>query len=1134
MPGEEEERCGTGEGAGGSECLPAAAASPPPPLPVLSSEVLNSLEQQLNQNLHMLFFDTSPKTKASANAWLLQFQQSPEAWQVSRHVLERQLLRASDGISDSGTSSADGGGGEQLVMVAAQTLAWKIIQQSHSLKAEEKKQLACFLLQLVASVHSQPPGQKQLSLSRLSVAVLSRLAECIAQCIVQTGGEQAVWPSALPDLLSFARVPPGSDGSSNSVNASSHTSCLFSLPCCLAVAVLTAIPEVLKGLDAPSRGVRRVVETRQALAVERHWEPVVDLVSDLLLARSRGTRNGRPVHTSASSVTASDSEVSVCTPAGDGNTACECLRFQSLCVEGSLHLLIGWMGLWDTRPFLQHVRLCQALAAAVPQLAEHPALTDCLVAALPKLSTYMQLWSLSGPPAHQQHPRSSSCSSRSRPLGDSPLPPGTSTAEFSGVCGGSGVCGPDASQQQLLRAWSEGGLPSTGGEGELCGAVVRQLIEVSRVLSSRDVSKDLRVEEDSGEMLALLLRWGAVLQTLLEGFPGLLLDDFGIDRGGALLTGGGSFFENQSVCGTLLVQLWDRQPQTWLCASNIWGVVKELRRDQLLPVPLLRVLLQRLAPACISSMLRHCRRDSFAWGLGTDSSSPSSSVAELVEERELYIDTAGDVVCDVFFLYDACGGEEGREFLQSLGEGMQAALRQRDAAGAEVLLLLSDALVEGLNGIPLPLAPLFLCLPALPEDDAACATAAAKILKKAAIHFTEEDPEYAGLSAPPTATCSAALLTQIWTVALQTLLRLLPLDPSLVADSVLQLATWGGHHLGATDAEGTAGGVTDASGTMAGGGDTQQSSATGREGEQQLPSSSSSGSVNNLAAALQQLELFCKFVEETGSNYSAQVDGTLHAAAVKLVLTFPRSEIPRLFNGSMRGTRLLLRRCCEELGTKITSSGTHTEVQGITSAAWRGDAARAIQRLELCCSALCGGRVCTSRSSGGCMASSCTAVGTNGGGDEDDSRLASAALECFFLEDDLWLLWLRVLRGVLLLQHHSLASSCDNGMTCPPPNLTLPVNAVTGQRVHLGALVVDLKGKEPLEPPQSNDAVLCVSGLRCMRLFLRGLGPDFLAATQVWAAVADFVGNELVASARRLAEQAAASVAAGGGVGKSV
>ncbi|KEP63140.1 UNVERIFIED_CONTAM: hypothetical protein HHA_221690 [Hammondia hammondi] len=1031
-------------GRGGSTALHA-------PLPVLDEESLSVLERRLEEELRVLFFDNHPEAKTAANAWLLQFQESPEAWQVSRHLLSKRLLLP----LQNATASRDGD--EQLVMVAAQTLAWKVVQQPHHLSLEEKKQLACFLLQLVVSLQ-----QAQDACPALSVAVLSRLSECIAQCIIQSAADASVWPSALPDLLEFARLP-----GSSSNDLASPSFGLFSLTCCTAVCVLAALPDVLKGLDAPSRGVRRVVETPQALSCEKHWTAVFDLAADILLAAAETA-----VPASASGGVAPVLAGVSARSASSGSPSAS--RYRSLCVEGALQLLVAWMGLWDA-PLAQHATLCRSLAQVTPLLAKEPALTDCLVAALPKLPAYMQLWSLSGPPQSlHQAPKSSSCSSRSRAL--------EVGREASSPAGAPGACDPADASQQLLRAWVEGGLQATGGEGELCAAVVTQLIAFSELLRRGDacISGAWQGDEE-GEELALLLRWGTVVQTLIEGFPGLLLGDFGAAFSAvqpevkpAVKPGAP---ERQSVCGDLLVQLWRRQPQTWLCASNVWGVVKELRRDQLLPLPILRLLLQRLAPPCISSMLQHCRRDSAAWAAAPG----DAPLPETVEERRLFVETAGDVVCDVFFLYDACGSEDGREFLHSIAQSMQAALQQRDAAGAEVLLLLSDSLVEGLNGIPLPLAPLFLCLPALPDDDPACAAAAAKILKKAAIHFTEEDPEYAGLNAPPTTTCAAALLTQIWTVALQTLLRLLPLDPPLVADSILQLTTWGGHHLGGA--------------------------AEPDEGEGAGPSRSG-------AAALQELELFCKFVEETAPQQSAQVDGTLHAAAVKLVLTFPRADVPRLFNSSMRGTRQLLQRCCVGLEAAAKASDSAAAAQAM--AAWRGDASRLIQRLELCCWALCGGRVCTSRNGSG-GAAGC-GLGT---GEDDESQVVRAALECFFMEDDLWTLWLHVIRGALLLQSHAAGS--PGGLPAPLFSpLTLPVNAVTRQRVHLSALVVDLKGKEPLEAPQSNEAVLAVLAIRCMRLLLRGLGSSLTAATHVWPAVADLVGSELVSSAVALTSRAAA------------
>nr|CEL64638.1 TPA: hypothetical protein BN1204_005210 [Neospora caninum Liverpool] len=1039
-----------------------ASPASPGPLPVLDEESLAALERRVEEELRILFFDQRPEAKTAANRWLLQFQESPEAWLAARHILAERLLFPLQ------NASAAREGDEQLVMVAAQTLAWKIVQQPHHLSAAEKKQLACFLLQLVVPLQQAPSGDAaQGSRPELSVAVLSRLSECIAHCIVQSSADASVWPTALPDLLQFARLP-GPSPPANASPASAPPVSLFSLTCCTAVCVLAAIPDVLKGLDAPSRGVRRVVETPQALSCEKHWKAVVDLAADILLAASQ---------TAASPL----SPVPAASPGSPVSPACT--RYRTLCIEGALQLLVAWMGLWDA-PFAQHNSLCHALAQVTPLLAKEAALTDCLVAALPKLPAYMQLWNLSGPPSLQQAPRSSSCSSRSRVLEvrETPSPAGA---------GGTGdpQAGADASQQ-LLRAWGDGGLQATGGEGELCAAVVAQLIAFSDLLRAGGAGASGAWQgAEEGEELALLLRWGAVVQTLIEGFPGLLLGDFGAAFPASPGDSAAPGAEKQSVCGELLVQLWRRQPQTWLCASNVWGVIKELRRDQLLPLPILRLLLQRLAPACISNMLQHCRRDSPAWAALPG----EPPLPETVEDRRLFIETAGDVVCDVFFLYDACGAEDGREFLQSLAQSMQAALQQRDAAGAEVLLLLSDSLVEGLNGIPLPLAPLFLCLPALPDDDPSCAAAAAKILKKAAIHFTEEDPEYEDLNAPPTTTCAAALLTQIWTVALQTLLRLLPLDPALVADSILQLTTWGGHHLGGFCAESAEGAGLARAGEADGAGTPNRGSGGG-------------------PAALQELELFCKFVEETGPCQSAQVDGTLHAAAVKLVLTFPRQDIPRLFNSSMRGTRQLLQRCC--VGLEAATQAGDSAAAERAMAAWREDASRVIQRLELCCWALCGGRVCTSRNGSGGSASGC-ALGT-----EDDSQVVRAALECFFVEDDLWTLWLHVIRGALLLQptHNPASSGGDPAVLFSP--LTLPVNAVTRQRVHLSALVVDLKGKEPLEPPQNNEAVLAVLAIRCMRLLLRGLGSSLTAASHVWPAVAELV-TQLVTSAAVLTSRAA-------------
>ncbi|PFH33807.1 hypothetical protein BESB_080230 [Besnoitia besnoiti] len=1091
MAEEEDSACGQG-------------AASPAPLPVLNEEALALLQRRLEQELHVLFFDPHPEAKTAANTWLLQFQESPEAWGVARHILAQHLLP-----STSGSSSAN----EQLVMVAAQTLAWKVVHQPQHLRLEEKKQLACGLLQLVASLQQQAACESPSDL-QLSAAALSRLSECIANCIIQTAAAASVWPSALSDVLQFARL--SARGAADA--SAAQPPCLFSLTCYTAVCVLGALPGVLKGLDAPSRGVRRIVETPQALSCEKQWKAVIGLVADVLLAAAQTA--------SSSSSVPSPSQASPpfplppCCVAGPHGA---CARYRARAVEGVLHLLVAWIGLWDV-PFLQHDGLCRALASVTPLLANESALTDCLVAALPKLSTYMQLWSLSGPPqSQQQAPRSSSCSSRSRVLCDGPGGREDTPSPMGGGAAASGAG--DAAQQQLLRAWGEGSLPSAGGEGELCVAVVTQLVEFSKLLKAKEngaAGAAARPDEDEGEESALLLRWGAVLQTLVEGYPGLLLEDFGAAvvveavAGGDYSRGGGG--GGQSVCGELLVQLWRRQPQTWLSASNVWGVIKELRRDQLLPLPVLRLLLQRLAPPCITSMLQHCRRDSRAWA--TLPGEPLS--AETIEERRLFIETAGDAVCDVFFLYDACGVEEGREFLQSLSQSMQTALQRRDAAGAEVLLLLSDALVEGLNGIPLPLAPLFLCLPVLPDDDPCCAAAAAKILKKAAIHFTEEDPEYEGLNVPPTATCTAALLTQIWTVALQTLLRLLPLDPPLVADSILQLTTWGGHHLGgcggaetpdraANPPAGLPGGHGAGRGGVDGGEAAAGAAARGGAGGR-------AGASEGGPAALQELELFCKFVEETGPRHSVQVDGTLHAAAVKLVLTFPRQDIPRLFNSSMRGARQLLQRCCAGLEAATAAGDAATAARAM--AAWREDASRALQKLELCCSALCGGRVCTSRNG---SASGVGGGGFAGGGacaGEDDGQVACAALECFLMEDDLWMLWLQVIRGALLLQPSSWPASMGLSSAGLPATLfsplNLPVNSVTRQRVHLCTLIVDLKGKEPLEPPQSNEAVLAVLALRCMRLLLRGLASSLVAAGRVWPAVAELVGSELVSSAATL------------------
>ncbi|KAL8453118.1 hypothetical protein Emed_000988 [Eimeria media] len=976
----------------------------------------------LHQQLECLYTDPDPQRKAAANTWLLQFQSSAAAWRVGRLLLLQQQ--------------------QELQLMGAQTLAWKIENEGNLLPQQHKNELAAALFAAVRHMQQQQQQQPQQQ-QQLSFAVGGRIGHCLAALAFQRMGEQQQQQQQddiqqqdqqqqeqqqqqqqqvcepLRQLLAFGLgdASPCDEGSSssmssimsriasisNSSSSSSKSDVVLDWSCWVSLAALAAVPALLHASDVPSRGGRRFADGQQTRGVSDARFSVLSFGCGILAAAAAAATSNSS-SSSSSGISSSSSS-----------------SMEARCGEGALLLLTAWLeGAESTE--VPVAPLCSSLGLALPCCMQESSLTDCLIAALPRLPAFMALWSVQ--------------------------------------TGGGGV----------EAFWQSPSLPTDTPEGEL----LQQLLHTFDLLAQQ-VAQDLPQlqQQPRSSNTAVFIRWAGVLLTVLEGHPQLLL------------------LPSAAAAGRLLLLLWQANPLTWLRVSAFWVQVKEMRRDGLLQQELLQQLAVSVSPCCMSSLLQHSRRSNPCWG------------EDAADEWAAFVESAGDVVADLLSLHQACGEQQGTLFLLSLSEVLGTAIDQGDACGIEAILLLSDAVVEALNAIPESLAAAFLSLQRLPQDSHV-AVAAALLLRKAAIHFTE-DPEYDGLQSclSPTTCCSLSLLAAIWLVAMHAMARLLLLQPSLISETILQLATWGGHHLGAVTLEFVQQ-QTDAAAAA------PAAAAAAAAAEGDSPAA-------HAQRRLQQLRELHAFVAAAAPSQQPQVDGTLHAAIVKLLQHFPRQQMQCLFCE-------LLQQTADGICSSSSSSCSSSRRQQL--------AARLLARLECCAAALFSGRVEVCRSnSAAAVAAAAAAAGseTTAASDcialfllqrpqEQQRFLQQHGADCSLqpqqqqqqqqqaADRPLWVYLLPLLQEVLL---HCASAP--------------PILGAGRDRVSFSQLL-DLRAHLPQPQQQQQQqqeetkGVLFVRALRCMRLLLAVLGARE-DAQDLWGAVICTVEACLAAAAGAVQQQ---------------
>ncbi|XP_026191031.1 uncharacterized protein LOC113146809 [Cyclospora cayetanensis] len=648
--------------------------------------------------------------------------------------------------------------------------------------------------------------------------------------------------------------------------------------------------------------------------------------------------------------------------------------------------------------------------------------------------------------------------------------------------------------------WGAPSMPAGTPEGSL---LQRLLVAFQQL--SQQVEEDLVQLQQHARSTetATLIRWGGVLLTMLEGHPQLLL------------------LPGAAAAGSLLLLLWRANPLTWLRVSAFWAQVKDMRRDGLLQQDLLQQLATAVSPCCVSALLQHSRRSNPCW------------MAEGAAEWAPFMEAAGDVLADLFALHEACGEKQGHAFLLSLSALLRGAVEREDVCEVESVLLLLDAIIEALNHIPQSLAGALLLLQRLPQQQHV-AVAAALLLRKAAIHFTE-DPEYDGLQSclSRTACCSLPLLATIWLVALRSAARLLLLHPPLLSDAMLQLTTWGGHHLGVAALE-----------------DVEKQEAAVNGG---APSSAAPAEAADIAVVadrrLQQLRELRDFVAAVAPQQLPLVDGTLHASIVKLLQHFLPTDMACLFCQLLQETAEGIRSSSVNSSCSSANSGT-----ALFPSARHPQAARLLARLDCCAAALFSGRVEVSRgpaaaaAAGGSnevsAASDCFALLLLRSPKEQAEFLRQHAAGCYLFQQQqqplllkpdtedtaLWVYLLQLVRDVLL--------HCAS---------TLPTGGASRERLSFSQLI-DLRARLPQQQQQQQHQAeggypeqqqqqrqqqqetetggdLFVRALRCLRLLLAVLGSRE-DAQDMWGAVITTVESCIAAAAAKQQQHQGGAAAA--------
>jgi len=203
-------------------------------------------------------------------------------------------------------------------------------------------------------------------------------------------------------------------------------------------------------------------------------------------------------------------------------------------------------------------------------------------------------------------------------------------------------------------------------------------------------------------------------------------------------------------------------PSTAQPVFEFWSQLKEMRRENILSDAHVKALLLPLTEPCTISLLRYVRRDS-AFSLGAP------------EDLSLLRDMSKDVASDVYCLWQRCDDAASAQFVTFLSERLVAAIDQKDAVSAESALVLLEGITDVLEGpFPSALKRVLQGLPGLPNDGDAMA-AAAVFLQRCAPHVNEH----------------ASVMPDL--VAF--LLRALPAAPFTVAESLLDLTGYAGHHL---------------------------------------------------------------------------------------------------------------------------------------------------------------------------------------------------------------------------------------------------------------------------------------------------------------------------------------------------
>lgn len=1039
----------TALGGAGASAPPAASPEEDEAEAAFGSEFsTEELLAQLQRQMEVLYVHPDPQQKAAANAWLLSFQRSRVAWSVCRLLVQQW-------------------GNAQLQLLGAQSLAWKVEQQGASLNAAHKAELSEALFSLVEEMEQVRDAASSASdgvgnASSLDLAVGGRLAHCLASLAFQRlkdGAASGATPASdsasssdplylqpLQEIIAFGRG--GLDATKTRREAASSSGPSLQSPpltfrCWVALGCLSSLPQLLAASDTPARGGRRFAGCTRAKALSEVKSSVLCFAADVLSAASSQAAAG-PL--------SEGGRVLVAPPlsAAERESASAKSLSQS-CGEAALVLLSAW--------FVQQGAVEEGgFQTPLQERNVQRQICEALVRGLSGFFYSVELTEA----LTALLPR---------------MPSFMALWEIS----------TPASEAVVHAFWSQPTLPGAEtGEGLLLSALLTAVGElVKRV---REAMPSIERRPRSGATAALV-KWGCVLLALLEGYPQLLLAPQG------------------SACGDLLLLLWEASPVTWLRASGFWTQLKELRRDELVPLELLRELSQRVAPACTLSLLRHCRRTNAAWqGEGED-------------DWTSFVEAGGDVLSDLFCLAQACGEPQAVAFVEGLIRPLAEATAVGDSAGAEAVLLLSDSVVEAFGFIPHCFAGAFVLIPSLPRD-CRCAAAAARLLRKTAIHFTE-DPEYDGLQCggaggPPH--CPVGVLGQIWLCAVQAMTQFLPLQPLQVAEALLQLSIWGSHHLGAQPPDEHL----------------RQELLEGASGAAAAQKDGVSAAAASPCGARRraQLEDFCAFVCRVAPEYPPAVDATLFAAVVKMMLHVERREKVASFVRLLSKTAEQIRLCAaveDSSDGGAAAACSHKELR-----------TRLLFRVEGCVAALHSGRVYLARTGRDPLETDAEAASdavalflfdsqepqqqTQGGAEAGLAAVQSctgegaAALESFGAAADassMAPLW----KALLRLAEPTLLAAATGAFVSTPRRLDFSQVLSLKQRLH--------GGTQPAAPDLNASAATFACALRCLRLLLAVLGCREDAAA-FWAAVVALVENVASAAVQNATPAVAGGVASQG------